>query len=275
MMTGRILNIQRSSYHDGPGLRTTVFLKGCQLKCPWCHNPESISMEVQELRYPDKCIGCGKCDEGCFAGAREIVGRDVTIEDVLREINEDLPFYGKEGGVTVSGGEPLLQIDFLLALIDACHERDIQIAMESNLCIAPEKAKAVLEKIDLLMADVKIWNSERHRKIVGLSNENTLANLRLAAEIGKPIILRTPVIPGINADVEEIEKIAEFAGSLSTLMYYELLGYHPLGAGKAQALGVEQTIYEKPSKEMLNLLRESALKHCSRVLVNGREGELK
>ena len=270
-MTGRVASIQRSSFHDGPGLRTTVFLKGCPLRCPWCHNPETISPEIQELYYPDKCIGCGKCAEGCFAGAREIVGRDMTVEQVMAEVELDRPFYGSEGGVTISGGEPLLQREFVCALAGACRKAGVHVAMESNLCYPASVTEPVLHGIDLLMGDVKIFDAQRHREIVGMDNRNVFDNFRLAASLGIPIILRTPVIPGVNATEEEIGRIADFAAELGTLCWYELLGYHPLGAGKARALGMEQKIYEKPDKHLLNRLRARALESGVRVLINGRE----
>ena len=271
-MTGRVTSVQRSSYHDGPGLRTTIFMKGCQLHCPWCHNPETISPQIQTLFYPDKCIHCGKCDEGCFAGARVIVGQDMTVEEVLRQIELDTPFYGAEGGVTLSGGEPLLQRSFTLALIEACHARGLHMAVESNLCLPREAVEEVLRAIDLLMGDVKIWDGERHRQIVGMDNALTLSNFRWAAKLGVPIILRTPVIPGVNDDEAEIGHIADFAAQLDTLIYYELLSYHPLGVAKSRALGMTPTIYEKPDKALMNRLREVALHSGVRVLINGREG---
>ncbi len=274
MMTGRIVSIQRSSYHDGPGLRTTVFFKGCQLRCPWCHNPESISMDVETLSYPEKCIGCGKCGEGCYTGARETVGRDVTVEDVLTEIMEDAPFYWEDGGVTLSGGEPLLQRAFALELIEKCHARGIKVAVESNLCFPEDVARPVLEKIDLLMGDVKLIDSKRHKEVTGMGNERALENFRLASHLKKPIILRTPVIPGINATPGEIAAIANFALELGTLLYYELLAYHPLGADKAKAMGIGQRRFETPDKELLEELRAAALSKLKRVMVNGREGAL-
>lgn len=274
MSTGRIASIQRSSYHDGPGLRTTVFFKGCQLRCPWCHNPETISTEIETLFYPEKCIHCGGCAEGCFSGARETVGRDMTVEDILREIREDTPFYGVDGGATFSGGEPLLQKAFLLELIEACHAENVGAAFESNLCFPQAHAEPVLNEIDLLMGDIKIWDEERHKAVTGMSNAFTKVNFRRAAELGKPVIIRTPVIPSVNDDPAGIRATAEFAASLKTILYYELLSYHPLGMGKARALGIEQPRYEKPSKMLMNGLRAEAEKAGVRVLINGREGEI-
>ena len=271
-MSGRVTSVQRSSYHDGPGLRTTVFFKGCQLHCPWCHNPETISPEIQTLFYPEKCIGCGKCAEGCFAGARETVGRDMTVDEVLREIELDAPFYGEEGGVTLSGGEPLLQRAFALELIGACRARGLHVAMESNLCVPGDAAAPVLESVDLLMGDVKLWDGARHREITGMDNAFALSNFRMAASMGVPVILRTPVVPGVNDDEAEIAKIAGFAAGLETLLYYELLSYHPLGVSKARALGMEPQVYAKPDKALMNRLREAALRSGVRVLINGREG---
>ena len=131
--SGLIADIQRCSIHDGPGIRTTVFLKGCPLSCVWCHNPECISPEPQTLFYPEKCIGCGFCAEGCYTGARVTCGREMTPEEVFREIERDAPYYGADGGLTVSGGEPLMQADFCAALLDICKSRGVHRAVETSL----------------------------------------------------------------------------------------------------------------------------------------------
>jgi len=132
-MTALVTEIQRFSIHDGPGIRTTVFLKGCPLNCAWCHNPECISFDKEEFFYPEKCIGCGKCNEGCFAGARVPCGKEMTPEEVLREVLEDKAYYGKEGGLTVSGGEPLAHRDFTLSLIRLAKDAGIGVGVETTL----------------------------------------------------------------------------------------------------------------------------------------------
>lgn len=139
MTNGVIADIQRASFHDGTGIRTTVFFKGCPLSCVWCHNPECISFEKQILTYPEKCIGCGKCEEGCVSGAKAECGRDYTSEELLKEIVQDKSYYGENGGVTFSGGEPMAQKDFLNDIIDKCKEEDINCAIETSLIIFDKK----------------------------------------------------------------------------------------------------------------------------------------
>lgn len=270
---GRIVSVQRCSIHDGPGVRTTVFVKGCQLNCAWCHNPESISFEKEEFYYPDKCIGCGKCAEGCFAGARVKCGEDVSVAQVMRDVNEDRPYYGDEGGITISGGEPLCQPAFTMAILDACRAAGIKTAMESNLCVPARVLEPFLGKLDLLMADCKFWSPQLHEKWTGHTNELTKQNFSSASDAGIPIIMRTPVIPGVNADPDEIRAVARFAASLPTLMYYELLTYHPLGVSKAIALGQKQTRFESPSPELMHTLASIASDEGVRVLINSKPYE--
>jgi glycyl-radical enzyme activating protein len=257
-VTGRIVSIQRCSIHDGPGLRTTIFMKGCQLNCPWCHNPEAIAFSTQEMHYPEKCIGCGECADGCFSGSRTAVGTDMVVADVMLEVYEDEPFYDQDGGVTLSGGEPLCQLPFVLALLDECRLRNINTALESNLCVPQEAARLAFERIDLLMADLKFDLSDKHMQWTGMGNEQVKANLILASGMGIPLVVRTPVIPGVNDDREEIRNIARFAASLSSLQAYELLSYHPLGSGKAKALGFAQPGFERPSLAQMQSLARVA-----------------
>jgi pyruvate formate lyase activating enzyme len=209
--SGIIADIQRCSVHDGPGLRTTVFFKGCQLNCVWCHNPETIAFEPQEMYYPEKCKGCKQCDKGCFSGARVIAVRELTVDDVMKQVEQDVPYYGEDGGVTISGGEPLCQRDFAVALIEACREKGIKAGMESNLCFPPGVVRPVLEKLDLLMADLKVWDPEEHKRWTGMTNGHVKENLWQAAELKLPLILRTPVIPGITDSADNISRIASFA----------------------------------------------------------------
>jgi glycyl-radical enzyme activating protein len=268
-LTGMVTDVQRCSLHDGPGLRTTVFLKGCQLNCPWCHNPEAISFELQEMYYPEKCIGCRQCDKGCYSGARVLCGLGMTVADILKQVEQDKPYYGEDGGVTVSGGEPLCQMDFVLELAGECKARGINIGIESNLCFPVEYTRPVLETIDLLMADLKFWDSEDHKKWTGMGNGHVRENLWQAAGLGLPIILRTPVIPGVNDDPKQIESIAGFAATLPTLKYYELLAYHPLGEDKARALGKDIQRFDTPSAEELKRLADIAAKKGVWVMING------
>ncbi len=257
-MNGIIADIQRASVHDGPGLRTTVFCKGCPLHCQWCHNPECIDPKPQILRYPERCIGCGQCESGCFSGAQVVCGREMTVEEVLDEICRDRPYYGDGGGMTLSGGEPLFQADFSRELLAACRGEGISTAVETSLFAPWKTAEPVLRQCGLVMADLKVWDDNLHREVTGVSNQLILENLRRLDELGIPLVLRTPVIPGVNDTPEEIGAIAGFAQGLSHLRYYELLPYHPLGLQKAAAAGIEEPRYEIPSAETMGWLARAA-----------------
>jgi len=264
-----IANIQRSSVHDGPGFRTTVFFKGCQMRCPWCHNPETIAFEPEILHYPEKCIGCGQCDKGCFSGARVVCGRTMSVGDVFREIELDMPYYGADGGVTLSGGEPLCRPAFARELLERCREANIGAAIETNLGVPWGVAEPVLKLCSVAMADLKLWDESEHERWVGASNRLVKENLLKTAALGIPLILRTPVVPGVNATPEQIAPIAEFAAGLPNLKYYELLSYHPLGLSKSAALGREAQEFEKPAREMMERLAGEAAQAGVKVAVNG------
>lgn len=252
MIKGLIADIQRASIHDGDGVRTTVFFKGCPLSCKWCHNPECISFEKEVLYYPEKCIHCGMCDKGCFSGARVVCGKSMTADEVLSEIMLDVPYYGKNGGVTFSGGEPFAQGKFLNACIDKCRENKINCAVETSLIYFDEN---VFGKLDFVMADLKIWNSDLHKKYTGTGNERIIQNFENLNKLNIPIIARTPVIPEIN---QEIDKISSFLKSLSNVRKYELLPYHPLGNSKRKALGQKADGFSVPSKEYMKELEKYA-----------------
>lgn len=252
MIKGLIADIQRASIHDGDGVRTTVFFKGCPLSCKWCHNPECISFEKEILYYPEKCIHCGMCDKGCFSGARVVCGKSMTADEVLSEIMLDVPYYGKNGGVTFSGGEPFAQGKFLNECIDKCRENKINCAVETSLIYFDEN---VFGKLDFVMADLKIWNSDLHKKYTGTGNERIIQNFENLNKLNIPIIARTPVIPEIN---QEIDKISSFLKTLSNVRKYELLPYHPLGNSKRKALGQKADGFSVPSKEYMKELEKYA-----------------
>ena len=244
-LTGRIADIQRFSLHDGPGIRTTVFFKGCPLHCAWCHNPECISFEKETLFYPEKCIGCGKCAEGCYSGARRVCGTDMTPEELLSEILRDRAYYGDGGGVTFSGGEPLAQPEFLSAILELCKREGLSCMIETSLVLwEPE----ILSRMDRIFADLKIWDEDTHRKYTGVGAEKIRENLTLADTLGVPITVRTPVIPEIE---QGVPAIAEFAASLKNVRQYELLPYHPLGVDKGKALGKPQRFFSVPDKNFM------------------------
>ncbi|MBC8595701.1 glycyl-radical enzyme activating protein [Qingrenia yutianensis] len=252
MIKGLIADIQRASIHDGDGVRTTVFFKGCPLSCKWCHNPECISFEKEILYYPEKCIHCGMCDKGCFSGARVVCGKSMTADEVLSEIMLDVPYYGDTGGVTFSGGEPFAQGKFLNACIDKCKENGINCAVETSLMYFDEE---IFKKLDFVMADLKIWNSDLHKKYTGAGNEKIIENFENLNKLNIPIIARTPVIPEIN---QGIDKISAFLKTLSNVRKYELLPYHPLGNSKRKALGQKADGFSVPSKEYMKELEKYA-----------------
>ncbi len=252
MVKGMVADIQRASIHDGPGLRTTVFLKGCPLRCLWCHNPECISFNRETLYYPDKCIHCGRCEEGCFAGARVVCGAEMTPEEVMQQLLLDRDYYQNGGGVTLSGGEPMAQPEFAFALLDLLKNENIHTAAETSLYLYSDE---VMKKLDLLMADLKIWDDETHKAYTGVSNKTIKENFIRADELGVPIIVRTPVVPGIEQGIPDI---SEFAKGLKHSVKYELLPYHPLGVTKQIALGEKPMRFDIPSREKMKELSKYA-----------------
>lgn len=251
-----VTEIERFSTHDGPGIRTVVFLKGCPLHCAWCHNPECISFEKETLFYPEKCIHCGKCDEGCYAGARVPCGRELTPEEVLDEVLQDRDYYGAEGGVTVSGGEPLAHPDFTRRLLTLCRENGVRTGIETSLY---RFDREILSLCDVLMTDIKIFDPNLHREYTGIGNAEILANIREADALQIPMIVRTPIVPGVNDTAENIAETAAFLRGCSNVIRYELLPYHPLGLSKAEALGKPMKRFEVPEKEKMERLKDYAV----------------
>ena len=255
-----VVNIQRFSLSDGPGIRTTVFFQGCNMRCAWCHNPETIPLKPVELFYREKCIGCGKCAEGCTAGARVMSSHAMTVDEVMREIRQDKLYYDESGGgVTVSGGEPSLQADFVCALAEACHAEGIKIAVETNMSLPWAQLEPMLRKMDLIMCDIKVNATVEHKKFTGLDNQTIFNSIGRASRLGIPIIVRTPLIPGATDAPENLKPIAEYIAKMDNILRYELLNFNPLGGAKHEALS-EKDPYDgvKPlSSERLAELREA------------------
>ena len=249
-MKATIFEIKRFAVHDGDGIRTTVFFKGCPRRCEWCHNPECIALEPEVLLYPEKCRGCGRCSEGCYTGARVLCGKEMTSDELLTEILLDKEYYGAEGGVTFSGGEALLQKDFLLEIIEKCKAEGINTAVETSLFIYDEQ---IFSSLDLVMADLKIWDSALHKRYTGVPVEPIIESFRRLDKLGIPIIARTPVIPEIDQGIPEI---SEFLSGLRNVIQYELLPYHPLGESKRQALGLAPLEFSVPTKEYMKELSQ-------------------
>ena len=239
---GRIFNIQRFSIHDGPGIRTIVFFKGCVMRCAWCCNPESQRSEIEAL----------------IEGGREkTVGRDVTVDDIMPEILSDMPYYRRSGGgVTLSGGEVLCQADFARELLRECKENGLHTAIESAASTSYSEIEKLLPYLDLYLMDIKHIDSEKHKEYTGVSNERILENARRIAESGVELIVRTPVIPGFNDTAEEIRAISSFARTLPGVREHHLLPYHRLGQDKYAGLGRKYSLsgIEPPSKEKMEFL---------------------
>ena len=260
-MNGQVTNIQRFSLHDGSGIRTTVFLKGCNMGCRWCHNPETLSPRNVPLFYsgkcigcgecyaacptgarmknfdPELCVGCGKCAEVCWPGAIRMAAKTMSTEDVMREIRQDALYYRYSGGgVTFSGGEALCQRAFLGELVDACEKEGIPMAIETNLLHDFDAAAPILRRMSLIMADIKLLDENEHRKWTGTSNALVLENAIRLGELGVPIIFRTPLIPGATDTEANLSGIARFVSRIPNVQCYELLNFNPLGADKYTAL---------------------------------------
>lgn len=250
--TGRIFNIQRFSIHDGPGIRTIVFFKGCYMRCAWCCNPESQRYEIETL---------------VENGKEKTVGRDVTVEEILPEIMADVPYYRRSGGgVTLSGGEFLTQYEFARELLSACKDEGLHTAVESTANAPYEHIEAVLPFLDLYLLDIKHMNGEKHKKFTGADNSRILENAKRLSASGVELIIRTPVIPGFNDTYQEIRDISRFAASLRGVKEHHLLPYHRLGQDKyaglnrPYALDGVQPPTEERMRYLLSAAEESGLK---------------
>lgn len=232
LKTGIVSNIQRSSLHDGPGIRSTLFLKGCNMRCAWCHNPEAIKFEPEIVYNPKACIQCGYCEDGCYTGARKLCGQIMDTDAALEELLRDKPYYGTDGGVTLSGGEPTMQLDFTIQLCEKLKKEGIHTAMETNLSIPFEKIAPLAEWIDLFMVDLKMVEEADHILHTGIGNRVIMENIQKLDKTGKQYIVRTPIIPGVNDELAQMEALVSFVAKLDNMAYYEVLPYHPLGLSK-------------------------------------------
>ncbi len=268
-MVGNIFDIQRFSVHDGPGIRTIVFFKGCPLRCIWCHNPESQKVKPNVALYSDKCrscgeclgkcehsahsisdgvhtvdrslcIECGDCISSCPFGALEIFGREAGSAEIMEEVMRDLTFYkNSHGGVTFSGGEPLMQGEFLVELLTLSKEKGLNTAIETSGFAKPELIKKIAPLTDLFLFDIKETNDERHKELTGVPFTPIYENLKLLDSLGANIVLRCPLIPDINTEDSHIEEIAKIAVELKSVSEVNVMAYHTLGNGKYDAIGFE------------------------------------
>jgi pyruvate formate lyase activating enzyme len=273
---GTIFNIMRFAVNDGPGIRTTVFLKGCPLHCAWCHNPESMSPQPEVFLRDERCIRCGSCADTCThqavertdgafitlrekcavcgdcvdvcaADAREIVGRDTTVQELVDEVERDRVFFDQSGGgVTFSGGEPLQQFEFLLAALEESKRRRIHTAVDTTGFTTPDILERVAAVTDLFLFDLKTMNDDVHRRFTGVSNALIVQNLQRLVNGKKNVIVRVPIIPGINDDDEALARTGAFVAELGGVSELHLLPYHEIGVHKYGRLGKDNPLPPVP-----------------------------
>ncbi len=294
MSEGTIFNIQRFSLHDGPGIRTTVFFKGCNLKCLWCHNPESKGYSPQLAFAANKCIGCLKCEEVCIhgghshddlkrvnykncvackkcaeicpAGALEIMGRKITAEEAVKEAKKDLAFYSNGGGITLSGGEPAMQPEFALEILRLSKEEGMHTAMETAGHIPWKIYESFLPYLDMVLFDIKQMDSKKHCEYTSKGNELIHENLKnfCRADNSVEVIVRLPVIPGFNNETENFLALAKFLKTLERVPKVEILPYNPLAGAKHPRIGesygleIDQKSGNSP-EEIVKLLAENGI----------------
>ncbi|MBU0608192.1 MAG: glycyl-radical enzyme activating protein [Armatimonadetes bacterium] len=287
--SGIVFDIKGFAIHDGPGIRTTVFFKGCPLRCDWCHNPESQSAEPVLAQFPHNCIGCGKCllrcpqqgltcgdtqiiidrdkclacgtcAETCYAEALVVRGRRMTVEAVMAEVLKDRPFYENSGGgMTLSGGEPLFQPEFAIALLRAAKAEGLHTCLDTSGYVSWAVLEEAMQYTDLVLYDLKTVSPQVHRAWTGRSNQRILENLRALTSDGADVQLRMPLVPGFNDQAEDMAAAARFIMGLPHPPPLEILPYHKLGEGKYEALGVTGGFHaEPPEREAVEALAEIA-----------------
>lgn len=268
-----ISNIQRFCVHDGPGIRTTVFVLGCPLRCRWCQNPENLTAKKRLMLYPDECIGCweciracpeaaiyadenrhlstnrdrckacGACTKVCYSQARKLCGKNYTVDGLFKELLKDkVTFYETSGGVTLSGGEFALYPEFVCELFKKCKKEHINTAIESSGCVRWTNLEAIEKFTDLFLYDVKLIDPIKHKKWTGADNSLILENLKKLSERGKSIIVRVPLIPGANDDEKEFTRIAEYVKALKGIQAIHILPFHQLGSAKYGSVGKQYSL---------------------------------
>jgi pyruvate formate lyase activating enzyme len=301
MTTGIIFDIKRYAIHDGPGIRTTVFMKGCPLACPWCHNPEGIEPVAFVTYKKERCIRCGACVEHCPEGAllikpkgiipsglpckscfactevcpseaREAVGREMTAEELLKEIKKDIPFYDTSGGgVTFSGGEPLMQPDFLLQMLYLCGQEQVHRIVDTSGYASLETFMSIAELTDLFLFDLKMMDTDKHERYTGISNQRIIDNLRHLADKEAKIIIRYPLIPGVNDDMENLDRTGSFLQGLPTVVKVDILPYHNFQQSKYICLNLSNSAGDipQPSTEKLVFAKKRLENYGLNVAIGG------
>ena len=287
-MTGTIFDIKRFAVHDGPGIRTTVFFKGCPLRCLWCHNPESMKIQRQIVFFENKCIGCGECfkrcpnsaieatPEGrkyhkekctlcgtcveyCYAEATVMQGKIVSVEEVIEEVKKDMPFYENSGGgVTLSGGEPTMQAEFCIEILAESKKAGMHTALDTSGYVKFDILKEILKYVDLVLYDLKVMDPQKHKEYTGVTNEIIISNLKEIDEMNVPIEIRIPTIPGYNDSEDNLLATCELINSLHNVERVKLLPYHRLGEGKYTRLDMEYKLkgLEAPSKARMEQITD-------------------
>jgi pyruvate formate lyase activating enzyme len=298
---GMVFDVEKYAIHDGPGIRTSVFFKGCPLRCRWCHNPEGQSSKLELIHRKSRCIDCGecvkncsrealslvgqhisvdrgkcvlcgKCSQVCPSDALSIVGKEMDAEEVMKEIEKDMIFYDEsEGGVTFSGGEPLLQPDFLNSLLDKCKERGIHTTVDTCGFASYDIIDRIRGKVDLFLYDIKIMDDAKHRKYTRVSNKLILGNLKKLAQNGSSLVISFPIIPGINDDGENVTRTARFIRSLPSIEQVNLLPYHRAAIEKYKNLGKPYRLGKllPPSNQKIESIREEMEAFGLRVRIGG------
>jgi pyruvate formate lyase activating enzyme len=289
----KVFNIQRYSIHDGPGIRTTVFFKGCPLKCLWCHNPESQNFNKELVQYKDRCINCGycikackmdaienkencilceNCCEECPTNSRVMLGKEMTINEILQEVEKDRAFYDQsKGGVTLSGGEPLSQGEFLLSLVKELKMKSFHITIDTSGYAPWENIEELLPYVDLFLYDLKIVNEEKHKFYTGVSNKIIIDNLRKLAKTGTDIYIRIPIIPTINDGDEDIKDFLQILKEIGGFEHINFLPYHNISTEKYNRLNLEYKIADikEPSSESMKKIKNIFENHGFKVKIGG------
>lgn len=293
-MTGRVFDIKRYSIHDGPGIRTTVFLKGCALNCLWCHNPESIAPGPELMYWPARCkrchaclkacpVGaltadregavlidrgkcdlCGRCAEACLYDAMQIVGREMGVDEVVAEVERDRVFFEQSGGgVTLSGGDPLVQPAFAEAVLEACRERGLHTALDTAGMSSNGALGRLARLADVILFDLKVLDPEKHKAFTGVSNAAILENLKSLVAVGREVWIRIPLVRGVNDDDDNIRQTIALLRSLGKVRRVGLLPYHAGGLDKARRIGKDDDFrkFESPSEERIAAI-ESAFREA-------------